>query len=335
LIFKKKQNHIMSNTLIIKPKKNSKKFLNDAKMYQGVIRQTADGSQIEDEAKELGAYNKEKFIGSMQISRIAWSDGKQAYDLGDLSQSELDDLVKACGFRDEDNKLITTADRKNFSDPFFQHRYLKIHKTEGEAELNLSDPIAKLFSINARQRSIYKSGDGNPIMSARTKYILTDQTEQNNKASSEVNDWMEMGQLFGGLDSVKMMKVAVALQLGVQENSSAETVKNILGATLRSEENKVVKGSTETFKQAFKRLCTASSEVLDLEYKVTQAKRKGYLRRKKDQGWLFNGKPIASTENQLLNYFADPSNQNDFFELETLIGDTSKNSTQKSRSKSE
>lgn len=324
----------MSNTVIIKPKKNSRKFLSDAKMYQGVMRRNADGSESLEDAKELGAYNKEKFIGSRQISRIAWSDGKNEYPLGDIEQEELDKLVKACGFRDEQNKLIVTADRKDYSDPFFQHRYLKIHKEEGEVELDMSNPINKIFVLNAENRSQYKSeGHNNPVMSARTKYYLTNRDDENLAVTKDVDNWIELGQLLGGLDSKKLLKVGVAMNLGVQQNSSPEFVKNTIASTLRDSKG-FVKGTTESYQAAFIRLAKSDSEELDTQYKVILATRKGFLRKKKEQGWLFNGKPVATTDSQLVPYFSDPVNQDDYFELENLVGsDTNKNSTKKSGSK--
>jgi hypothetical protein len=323
----------MSNKVLVKPKPNSKKFFEEAKMYQGVMRQNPDGSRSEEEARELGAYRKEKFLGSRQITRIPWSSSKGRYLTGDLEGEELDKVVVKCKLRDSDGKLITAADRTVYDDPFFQHKHLKIHFEEGEQEIDLDHPVNYLLYQSMTERSTFKSSsNNNPAMSARTKYILTDEMQLNSNTTRQVDEWIEIGQLLGGLDSKMMKKVAIAMNLGVQSNSSAETVKNTLAKTLKEAEG-FVSGTTETHKQLFSRLVKGSSEDLNLDYMITLAKRKGFLRRKKEQGWLFNGKPIATTDGALLSYFKDVANQDDYFELENLVGDSSKNVTSKSKSK--
>jgi hypothetical protein len=325
----------MSEILLIKPTKGSKKFFEQAEMFQGVMTKNPDGSmRDEGESKKLGAYNKEKFIGSKQIARVAWSNSRKQYYLGeDLSNDDLNELVKECRLPDGRGGSLAMADRFRYDDPFFQHKELYFRKEEGEGELDKANPKEKVIALNIVNRSTYTSGNAdNPIMSAMAKYKITDKNQAGAMATKKVDSWMELGQLFGGLDESKMKKIAVALNLGIQQDSNLDLVKNSLHNVLTGEDKMVI-GTLETYKQAFIRLCKAKTDDLDLEYKITLAKRKGFLRKKKNQGWLFNGKPTVTTDGQLMTYFAELQNQDDYFELNSLIDDTSKNTTKGARSK--
>ena len=113
--------------------------------------------------------------------------------------------------------------------------------------------------------------------------------------------------------------------MGIAEDSSYDIVKSTLGKLLMGED-KVITNSTETYKEGFIRLCNLPEDKFNLEYIVSLAMRKGFIRKRRNQGWLYNGKPITTVDSQLVPYFEDPSNQDDYFELEKLVNDTSKDS---------
>lgn len=316
-------------SILIRPTKNSKKFFGNARLLQGIMSRNSQGVLTDTgEKQELGDFTKERFHGSKQIFRgAAWSDSKRQYNLGNISQEELDKLVAACQLYDKNDQLITTANRSRFNDPFFSHLDYKIIADEGEQELDIeNNPLHKLLYLGLKERTTFKASDGSPVISSRVKYELIDKESQLNSTNNDIDLWTEVGSLMKSLSEEKLKKIAVIMNIGVSEDTSHSLAKSSLGKVLM-EQNKLVPNTSQTYQQYFVELATSDTELFNVQYIIAAAIKKGYIRRKRDQGWLYNGKPIATVESQIREYFTDSNNQEDLFELQKLIGDPSKDST--------
>lgn len=313
---------------IVRPVKGSKRFFQDARFLQGIMTRRPDGTMADEgEKRELGSYEKERFHGSRQILRGAqWSSTERRWKMDPLSQKELNELVAQCDLYDSKGEKITSANPRRFADPFFMHHEFMIFGEEGEQELDDdNNPMHKLLAIGFANRDDF--GDGkSKHRSTLQRWEIIDKSTTISQNNDDIDLWAEIASLFKATPVEKLRKIGIILNVGISEDSSYDIVKSTLGKLLMGED-KVVTNSTETYKEGFIRLCNLPEDKFNLEYMVALGVRKGFIRKRRNQGWLYNGKPITTVDSQLVPYFEDPSNQDDYFELEKLVDDTSKDST--------
>jgi len=305
---------------LLTPRKGSKKFYSEAKEYKKVLTRNSAGELSDTgQYQNTGNYTGERFPQSRQFFRIKWSESKQMYPIGDMSLEELNKLVPQCGFTDpKTDKLIETANNRRFGDPFFEHVDLFFLAEEGTGSFDLQDPKQTIlyagFTNNVDMKS---SNNNNPLLDTRVKYVLTDPDEVEVDKSNKIDKLVEAMKLFDGLSFKKMFKIARSMGIGVNEEVTPETLKSTLGEVIQNNTRTISPG--KTFQDYFIELAKAKNEDLELNFLVRSAIKKGIIRKKRGQGYLFYGSTIAKKEELVVPYFKDPANQEQVIKLEEAL----------------
>lgn len=304
----------MSNLVTVRPKKGSKKFFVDAKIYKEEIG--PKGEQKGSYA-ETGNFKGERFPRSRQLVRPIWSNSRARY-LVNLTEKELNVLVKQAGLRyvsgPNKGEPIISSDVRNFSDAFMTHKDLKITQAEGMVHLNRDIPIDRIILACMESDPTYQSLDNNnPLLSSRVKYVIADSEVTTKVNITKMQQEVEATLLFSALNADKRLKVAMAMNLGVNEKSDPDFVAQQLYAAVTG--SGVFADGTKKI-DMFSTYCKLSTEALNLNFTIARATKRGLVRKNKKEGYTVLGIPMAKTLDELYSVMADPDNSDLLLRLE-------------------
>jgi len=319
----------MAEIVTIRPKADSRKFRSmqgRPQQFQKMVDNTGKQKDV-----NVGDYKSERFPNSRQIFRIEWSLSKKRWIVegfeGDMTldkQKELDKMAKACKLKypkgdPREKHPIESADMYDPADPFFNHKNLKVISSEGQLTLHVSSPIDKIILKGLSLNNEFQKGGikTNPVLSQRTRYIITDRDIDTKIKTDERNTAMKASQLYASLSDDKKIKIAMAMGLVAQDNVDRALVDDALWDASVDTKTKVHKNLTK--RDYFIAMCSATSEEINTRHMIQQARAKGKLKNTKDQGWLLFGTPIGRNEDQLFSYFSNPDNQEMLVRLEEAL----------------
>lgn len=300
----------MDKSVIIRPRKNSRKFYKNATQFQRV---TGPDGQDTGETKNAGAFKGEKIPNTKQYFRPAYSQSANKWMVGpDLENNleHLNKIVKSCrlSYINGPNKghFIETADIYNARDPFFNHPELVVVANEGELRLNKSNPFHELIINSLKTQHEFAAPGEEGLLSTRVKYVISDK-ETDVRLKKKVREDKQVAmEYFKNLNYKKKLIIATAMGLGVSDDIDPDFLDDILFQRVEDSTSKI--DGNQTPQQLFIQLCEIDTEVLNLKYLIGKARRKGLLRKTKAEGWVLFGNPIARTTVELENYFKDPIN---------------------------
>jgi hypothetical protein len=298
----------MSEIVIIKPKKNSKKFFSTARQFQKSV--DSQGKTIEVEA---GAFNGERFPNSRQMFRPVWSFSKRRWLIKgfETNSEELNKLVSKCKFKHPKNhpsqgKYIDEADVFDLNDPFFNHINLYVRAKEGEVTLDKSNPLDNIILKSIEANEQFQLGDKGSVLSARTKYVIVDNSISNEVKKSSMTSKKEAFRLLDALTFEKKVKIAMSMDLIVGAKIEPDDLDVILFSAI--EENKQRIADKMNTIDLFISLCNMDTESLNLKHLVVRAKKAGVLRKTQADGFLLFGNKVGKTLKEVERYFLNDEN---------------------------
>lgn len=320
----------MAEIITIKPKKGTRSFSELGSQMIQFNKVEQNGELID---KATGEYKAEKFPNSRQMFRPSWGEAKKRWklkgfmdDITSEKQEELNKLVKACKFRYPDEhpkarQVIEEADIFDSQDPFFNHRQLRLLKREGQATLNKSRPLDQILHLAMMVDPEYAQAgesDGNPLLSKRVKFIMTDKNIDASIKRDRREKEMKVVKLFENLSDAKRLKVAMAMGFISSEKTDKDQVNDVLWEVAK-DDKKLMTGSKLTRQDVFIKMCETTMDELDTRQLIQKAKAGGFLKRDKSQGWMLFGHPVGRNDAQLFAYFNDKENQKMMLRLEDAI----------------
>lgn len=307
-----------SELVTIRPRKDSKRFV----ARRGTMSQYA--SRIDENGNvqdvNAGEYNRERFPRSKQMFRPYWSYGKKRWLIEgfDRNSAELDDLVTQCKFKypkthPKRGEYIKTADLYDMADPFFTHKDFQLIANEGEIMLDKSSPqdLIMLKALMKHPEFAVGGENINPLLAANKRYIITDKNVDSKIKSEKRDNKVEAVKIYSKLSDLKKLNIAIALGAISNPNTDRELIDEVLWEYVDS----------DTKRDDFMTVAGLSVDELHLRKLMYTAKSKGVIRKQRDRGFMLFGNPIAKTEKQLLDYLANPDNQEMVIRIEAALED--------------
>ncbi len=313
----------MARIITIKPKPNSKKFFSSATQFQKVKGQ--DGV---DRDTNAGAFKGERFPNSRQMFRPKWSSTKRRWMLkGHETNSEaLNATVKGCKLKfakkhRREGDYIIEADVYDFSDPFFNHRLLKVVSKEGEITLDKDRSLDQIILAGCQADPLFQTGNANTgMLSSRVKYIISDK-EQDVKMRKQVQSAKrEAYKLFEALNFKKKLKVAIIMGIIIGEDVDPDILDDALFRAMDDDKGKIGRKTKQKF---FVDICAVESEELDFEYMIVMATKGGHLRKRKNGYELF-GSFVGKDLEIVKSYLKSEENQDVYMRLIQVLDEKKK-----------
>ena len=314
----------MSNIVTIKPKSSSKKFFSNAVQYRSA---TSEGGETRDQ--QAGTFNGERFPNSRQLKRPKYSYGKRKWLLDgfDTNSKELNDLVKACKFRypkghPEEGKMINECDIFDMNDAFFTHKQLFIRMSEGEMKLDKDRPLDEIMLRALKSDVQYQVGaNAKGIMSSRTKYVITDKQMDSNIKKEVRDKLLKINTLFSTSNYDKKLKIATAMNIVRGEEIDPDTLDDLLYKTITDNGDSKPLEEDKSYADLFILLAEGSNDSLENKSLINKAKKEGFLRYQRKEGYMLFGIRIAGKMSEVEEYFLDEKNQDIIARLEKAIDD--------------
>lgn len=222
--------------------------------------------------------------------------------------------------------LQVESDRlHNMSDDVFVHPdfYGKYAMMDGRLALDLNLPKDKFMYFCHKGSLLVEDKSSDKPMSnavkAGIRYEITSprkESQNKRKNLDKANDARLLLKNIGG-DEEKMRSIALVMSLpGYSNKTEVDALYILLNDMAVENITPTPKYGGKTYQDRFTELANLTDEELKVTTDIIQAKKDGILRAK--QGYyLFNGRNLDHIESdiQLIAYFRDPRNQDQYLEL--------------------
>lgn len=219
-------------------------------------------------------------------------------------------------------EMITNRQDEIFNHPSF---YGKFYMENGRISLDMANPVHEfLYRCYKGDTSVRDNEGDKPVskyFAASAKYELVSPKNENMKAKRDADKEIEAIRLLAAMDGneEKMRTVAAIMQLPLY---SASTDINGLFILLKDAAQNTSTSSKyqKTYQDRFIELAKLPDDELNVSGQVMLAKTKGVLRKRKDH-YLLNGERLdgITTDAQLMSYFRNPKNQEQYIKLVDLL----------------
>jgi len=296
--------------------------------------------EIKDRDKEgelIGDYKGTTFPGAKEGMSPSWIKAQNKWAWGG-TVAELGELIGKMRLRypkghDKEGQHIKPGteeelrDRLGYmQDEVFTHPdlYGKYFMIDGKFNFNTASPIEKFLMLCKKGDRNYvqdRGGDKseNKYIAAGAKYELVSPKAQQKKRKEEVQEEVRAITLLAALqgDEKRIRAVATVLNLpGYSEDTDVDGIFIMLKDTVVSNLDTARKYGGKTNQRRFIEVAEMTNEELDRNSNVVQAIKLGIVR-KRDGYILVNGAKVDKIYDELgiLNYFANPSNQEAYIDL--------------------
>lgn len=287
-----------------------------------------------------GDYRGGQILDTKHFLSPHWSDLKKQWAFSG-SAEDLARLIKAMKLKYPKNHQregsyiepgANVADRLiDRQDIVFNHPefYGKYFMENGRASLNLSDPrqefLHRCYKGDTATEDGTQKGPKNKFIAAGTKYKIVSPKRENVLAKQDADKEVKAIMLLAGMNNDEDRMRSVARIMDLPQYSDATDLN---GVFLLLKENaaqnaEISSKYKKSYQDRFIELSEMSDADLAINDQVIRARKKGILR-KRNGYYLFNGERVEGleTDNQLVNYFRNPANQEDYLKLDDLLRDS-------------
>lgn len=294
---------------------------------------------INEEGTLEGDYKGKTILDTKHFIAPMWNDLKKRWSFAGSPQ-KLTELINKMKLRYPKNhpqagQLIkgseTDGERLiNRQDDVFNHPdfYGRFFMENGRVSLDISDPRQEFLYLGYKGDTSVedKSSDQkvSKYFSAGAKYELISPKQETLSRKRDADKDVKAIKLLAAMDQDEDRMRAICVVMALPQYSPT-TDGNGLFVLLKdmAAENKSFSGRyNKTYQERFIELAEMENDDLSINSKVISAKNKGILRKRKGF-YLFNGDRIEGLDNdlQLMRYFSDVKNQEDYLKLVDLLED--------------
>ena len=286
-----------------------------------------------------GDYKGQTILKTKRYISPTWEDLDNKWAWGETPQ-KLMELVNKMNLRYSEKhersgqlikcKDISTAEQMLTYrlDPVFTHSelYGAYYMQDARLSLNLKDPKQEFMFYCMKGSSVVDDKSDSKLLSgfirAGLQYELVSPKAENKRKKEDVKKEVKAFQLFGAMDSNpdKLRQIAEIMQIPGYSSKMDDAALYVLMRDMAVTNLEISPKYDKSYMARFCELAEREDERLELEYNIIRAKklhklvgRKGY--------YMFQGKRLDNISNdvQLINYFMDLNNQEDYIELIELI----------------
>lgn len=314
--------------IVLRPRKGSGKF-KSLKSISGISyteeRTDERGAKYVENA---GVFEGERLPNTRGFRRPVFSAGKRMWllklDNGDYADQEwIDNLVPKCYLYYEsghpkEGEHILKANLRDINDPFFNHEELNHVQHEGVTVFEPDDP--KTAILVAGERAMPDVGDArSEAFTSNSRYQLVDPQEEMMVGSQDVKRKMEAYKL---LSNMGVQKKIIVAKIIFNRNFEEDPSEDILMTEFDNFIGKKGKISAEgrSYLEEFIHVAKLDGQRLELTERVKRAIRTSVIRKKQNQ-FVFDGKPLGTKTDHVINHFFSSENSEDLDKLLIKLGD--------------
>lgn len=297
-----------------------------------------------EEGEIEGDYRGRSLLDTKHFISPIWSDLKKAWSF-EGSPQDLTRLIEAMRLRypknhPQEGQFIKgnaeedSARLINRKDPVFNHKdlYGKYYMEFGRVSLDLSKPDQEFLYRCYRGSEVTDSreaGDApvSKYISAGTKYQIVSPRNETKKAKVNADKEVKAITLLAAMDKheERMRAVARIMELPQYAESTDASGVFVLLKDMAAQNVNMSSKYGKTYQDRFIELAELADEDLNITDQVWLGKTKGILR-KRTGHYLFNGEKLdgLDTDIQLVNYFRNPKNTEQYLKLVNLLEDGGK-----------
>ncbi len=267
-------------------------------------RITAEGEIVDE-----GKYTQPTVPGASRVYRPKYSLRKRRY-LVNLSQEELNALVKEMHLYEDNGAQIVDAPLTNESAPFWKHVSTSLYMENMSATLDDENPRDKFFIKCFESDPQFKMlGDEvNPAIAANVRFTIAKAEENVAKIDQATDQSMKAAELLNAMDYEKQVNILRAMGID-SKNPDPKVVKNTLFRRITEEKNlRNVTGGLETNIEAFLRLATTTSEDLNLQGLIERARQSRVINKAKDGKYKFGQITLGKNLSEVREYLGNVEN---------------------------
>lgn len=275
-----------------------------------------------------GEFKGERFPNTRGAIRPLYSTGKKKFQLfldngEEVDEGWLNNNVVRCKLRypkghRHEGELITKADILDIEDEFFQHRELSVLLNEGYAVMDADNPKHQIVLAGIRANKEFAPA-GQKVYNNRVKYVYSTPLADDGHISKRMNKKAEAYRLFFAMDLQRKKDVLRILKnKDFVSEPSEVTLDTELGRYIDNDEKTTLSG--KSFLEEFIYVASLDGMRMALKETVQRAVRRNIIVKQRGQ-YIFNGKPIANTLDDLEEYFFRSTNHEEMDRLQIKLGD--------------
>lgn len=267
-------------------------------------RVTAEGDVVHE-----GKYQQPTVPGASRVYRPKYSLRKKQY-LINLTQSELDKLVKEMHLYDEHGNLITEAPKSNESAKFWQHPQVSLLMENMSITLDDDNPRDRFFlrCFEADPQFATLGDEVNPAVAANVRFAIAKAEENVAKVDADADKSMRAVDLLNAMDYGKQVNVLRAMGVD-SRNPDPKVVKNTLFRKITDEKLLKTGHNHENNLELFTRLASSTTSELNLQALVEQARTARVITKSKDNKYKFGEIYLGKTLSEVRDYLSHEDNE--------------------------
>lgn len=281
-------------------KKNS--FMN-VKGIPEKRRVTPEGDILDE-----GKYVQPTVPGASRVYRPKYSLRKKRY-LVNMTQEELDKLVKDMHIYDADGNQILSAPLSNEAAPFWRHKDIRLFMENMSITLDDDVPRDKFFlkCFEADPQFKLVTEEVNPAVAANVRFTISKAEENVAKVDRDADRSMRAVEILNSMDYSKQVSILKAMGID-SKNPDPKIVKNTLFRKITDEKNLRIGHTAESNIDAFLRLAESSTEELNLQALIEQARASRVIVKAKDNKYKFGQITLGKNLTEVRDYLNDDNN---------------------------
>lgn len=255
----------------------------------------------------VGKYRKRTLPNVTSFYSPKW-DISQRRHLVDMSQTELNDLVKRMYLYDENGNHIKEAPLSSPSSPFWRHPEVKLQIKDGYASLDDEKPIERFFiaclKADPRINTDPNYKNDNPVINAMTDYKVSRSDQDFSDRDIELEETVEAIELLQNMSFDKQKQVARGMGMK-NENPDPKMLRKVLIRKITDEKNVRLNGVRNI--DRFMTLSKATKEELTISEYFDKAKTLGIIVKRSSQ-YMFDSVKLGTSVEKSVHFLSDPDN---------------------------
>jgi hypothetical protein len=308
--------------VVIKPRPGSGKFRGFAQMLSKTVERTDDQGRKYTESG--GEYKSERLPRTKGWRRPQYNNDKRRFYLEDehgkeYSEEWLDRVVSQSKLRYAENHkldgdIITKADPSDPFDEFFNHPSMKVFEDEGVIVLDEDDPIHKILLgwIRGNKREFAPSSQ--KVFSPSVKYVIVDAQGDERSFNVKLNKKAKAYEILQKMD-LRRKKDVVSVM--INKDYLVEPSEDILNTEIYKfieDESRVFKTGRQLIDE-FIHIAQMPLEELEVRMLVQKGIRTNTITLRSGK-FMFDGKHVGNSIDDLVYHFFKADNASDFEKLE-------------------